>query len=584
MKSHTPKFDSAIRGILSKLVPHTVACSQCEAEFAIELADINFYKRFEVPSPTLCPSCRLQRKFGYRINFVPVFHKKTCSTPGHSEKVIALYSEANPVKVYDDDFYYSDAWDASSFGIEPECGKPFFEQWQKWVVRIPRQTLQKDRMSVDCDYVVSGVPSNKNCYYVAVPYQSENVFYSTLPGYSKNCLDMLDSDYSENCYESVYLDHCYNCRYAYESSNCLDCAFIFDCRGCGSCFGCYNLRNKKYCFFNKQLTKEEYNKKIKDINLGRRTVVREWQSKFLEAIRHAIWRGTNNIRSEGSVGNILRGCRNCFWTFRQLGNSENIRYVASTTESKDCMDCFGLGTSSSATESVYESTGIVGGNDVKFSILCRESWGIEYSGELTDCEHCFACFGLRNKKYCVFNKQYEQAEYWRMVDELKTSMLARGEYGEFFPLSMSWFPYHDTNAQIEFPLSKQEIMKRGWHWEDKEQSTVDLSKLAVVLADQVPDDSSDVGSDFLEKAIVCEKTQRPFRITKFEFDFYKVKKIPLPTVHPEERIRTRLLEWKLPYAMFRYPCSRCGKISWMGRRPQEGRRTYCEQCYQQEVA
>ena len=38
-------------------------------------------------------------------------------------------------------------------------------------------------------------------------------------------------------------------------------------------------------------------------------------------------------------------------------------------------------------------------------------------------------------------------------------MKKRGEYGEFFPASMSPFGYNETVAHEYFPLSKEEITK-----------------------------------------------------------------------------------------------------------------------------
>jgi len=76
--------------------------------------DIEFYKKLQVPAATLCPGCRMQRRMAHRV-VLPVFYKKTCSVPGHSEKVISFYSEKNPIKVYDDQYYIPDQWDAGDF-------------------------------------------------------------------------------------------------------------------------------------------------------------------------------------------------------------------------------------------------------------------------------------------------------------------------------------------------------------------------------------------------------------------------------------------------------------------------------------
>ena len=43
-----------------------------------------------------------------------------------------------------------------------------------------------------------------------------------------------------------------------------------------------------------------------------------------------------------------------------------------------------------------------------------------------------------------------------------------GEWGEFFPSSLSPFGYNETVASEYFPLSKEEALKQGFNWSDYE--------------------------------------------------------------------------------------------------------------------
>jgi len=61
--------------------------------------------------------------------------------------------------------------------------------------------------------------------------------------------------------------------------------------------------------------------------------------------------------------------------------------------------------------------------------------------------------GLRNKSYCIFNKQYTQEEYETLVPQLIEKMKADGEWGFFSPAAAS-FPYNDSLAMEYFPVSK----------------------------------------------------------------------------------------------------------------------------------
>lgn len=578
--SKTPQFDQALKEILEGLKPHQRTCQQCQKVFDIYQQDIEFYQKLRVPPPTLCPDCRQQRRLGWRINFLPIFYKKSCSAPGHSEKVIAFYSEQNPVKVYDDNYYLSDKWDGLQFGRDYDFSKPFFEQFNQLALDVPHQTLQKDPKSLNCDYVVSGV-SSKNCYYVVVPYHSEDVYYSYLPIFSKDCLDISVAGFSEQCYESINLDSCYNCCFCYESMGCLDSFFLYDCRNCSHCFGGVNLRHKKYYFFNEPLSKEEYKEKIKEINLGRRTILRDYQRKFEELLGGAIRRNLLHVKADNVFGNDTKWCQDCFYCFG-IFNSENLRYTASVDKCHDLMDFFGAGHSFFS----YDSTGIENSNGLKFCCKVWNSLDLEYCSECRNCQYCFGCFGLRNKKYCIFNKQYSKEEYWQMVDKIKTAMLKRGEYGEFFPLKMSPYPYQDTSSQIEFPLTTQEIKERGWHWEDKPEDEVDLTKFKRVLKpEDVPDDIKDVSDEILNSVILCQETQKPFRITRFELDFYRKKNLPLPTVHPLQRIKNRYSYgsfWHY-YKLWQGTCLKCHKKIYSGYSPEKKLKVYCRECYLQEV-
>ena len=580
MISKTPKFEAAINEILKELKPHIKNCKQCGANFDVFPEDIEFYKKFLVPTPTLCPDCRTQRRFGYRITFLPIFYKRNCNVFGHTEKIISFYSQENKIKVYDDEYYFSDKWDAMEFGIDYDFSKPFFEQFYDLNMSVPHQSLFHDPKSINCDYVIGGV-SAKNCYYVGIPYLSENIYYAATATFSRDCVDVNEADDCEQCYEGVYTLRCYNCKFCYWSSNCIDSAFLYNCRNCSHCFGCVNLWNKEYYFFNQRLTKEEYERKIKEINFGKRSVLNRYKKIFKEMVKAAINKNVNNIKTENSLGDTLNNCKNCFYSFRTIGKSgdnENLRYYIYGDRVSHSMDMFGAANTSYS----YESTGFASANNMKFSMTIRNGLEMEYCMECNNCEHCFGCVGLKNKKYCIFNKQYLADEYWRLVDDIKSTMLKSGEYGEFFPLTDSPLNYSDSNASLYFPASKEEILKNNWHFEEEKENIIDLSQFTVLKSIEVPDDISDVSDDILKSAIVCEETGKPFLITSFELEFYREHNLPLPTVHPLQRIKNRFLLMR-PFRLWQYPCSKCGEMMYSSLDPAKKLNVYCERCYREEV-
>jgi hypothetical protein len=76
------------------------------------------------------------------------------------------------------------------------------------------------------------------------------------------------------------------------------------------------------------------------------------------------------------------------------------------------------------------------------------------------CSNCFGCISLRNKSYCILNKQYSKEEYEKLVPQIIEKMQADGERGEFFDPSLSSFGYNETVAQEYFPLTRDEASSR----------------------------------------------------------------------------------------------------------------------------
>lgn len=576
MDNKTPKFEEALNEILENLKPHKRKCQECQTEFEITSEDIEFYKKLRVPPPTLCPNCRLQRRLGNRISFLPIFYKKSCSVSGHTEKIIAYYSEQNPVKVYDNKYYNSDNWEATEFGKDIDADKNFFPQFKSFALVIPHQPLFNDPKSVNSDYTVGGMRS-KDCYYVASPMFSEKIYYSYYPKNSRECLDVNEVEKCELCYECIDSSNCYKSISVVESFNCIDSFFLYDCRNCQNCFMSSNIRNGQYYFRNQKLSKEQYWRKMANINLGKRSVYQKYKQEFDELILKAIKKNVNNIKVENVIGDNILQSKNCYNSF-SISNSVNIRYNALVNKGVESMDVTG----GENISYLYESSGIANSNNTKFSAMCRNSLELEYSMECNNCENCFACFGLKNKRFHIFNKPYSEKEYWQKVDEIKTKMLERGEYGEFFPLKDSPFPYQDSNAQTEFPLAEKEIKEKNWHWQDEIKSDLDLSKMKTLQANEVPDDIKKVKKEIIETPIICEKTGKPFKIMSFELEFYKRINLPIPVIHPLERIK-EIFKYKRHYKLYVTTCAKCGKKIQTVFDPNKTRNIYCDECYKREV-
>ncbi|MBI3619188.1 hypothetical protein HY213_04125 [Candidatus Peregrinibacteria bacterium] len=425
---------------------------------------------------------------------------------------------------------------------------------------------------------------------------NENSPYVNDTGWAKNCHVCFGADYSEDCLycESVYysrsaLDclYCYNVEVSYECVDCKDChtllfsqgcttcadsAFLFDCIGCNHCFGCVGLRHKTYCMFNKQLSQEEYKKKVDTylpftLSSIQRSSEATLQCKLQHP--HRAFIGNNN---ENVIGNHLFNAKNVEYCFDST-DIEDVKYATNMRGAKDCQDINYWGHPG---ELCYECMAV--GEGATRLAFCIASWGgcenLYYCHACIACRDCFGCKGLRHKRYCILNKQYSKEQYESLVPRLIEYMKKTQEWGEMFPVTFSDFAYNETPAQEYHPLSKEEVEHRGWRWLQETNESLKVAK--VIPASQLPEKIGDIPDDILNWAIECETTKRPFKIAKQELDFYRAQKLPIPHFHPDERHRRRML-MRNPRKLWKRQCANCQKEIQTSYAPDRPEIVYCEE-------
>ena len=107
--------------------------------------------------------------------------------------------------------------------------------------------------------------------------------------------------------------------------------------------------------------------------------------------------------------------------------------------------------------------------------FCRNGDSVFYCDSIASVKKCFGVSGLNHKSYCILNKQYSKEEYEelfpRIVEHMGQATATAGqacEWGQFFPIEYSPFCYNETLAQDYFPLTKEEILEKGYKWKDPE--------------------------------------------------------------------------------------------------------------------
>ena len=159
-------------------------------------------------------------------------------------------------------------------------------------------------------------------------------------------------------------------------------------------------------------------------------------------------------------------------------------------------------------------------------------------------------------------------------------MRKNGEWGEFFPSSISPFGYNETLTNEYYPLTREEALKQGFKWSEYESPFPRVDK--VIPGSKIPERITEIPDDILNWAIECEITKKPFRIIPQELEFYRKHSLPVPRRHPEQRHLDRM-SMRNPRKLWERKCDKCKKdiiSTFESKRPEK---VYCEECYNREV-
>lgn len=568
-------------------------CEQCGQNFEILEEDKKFYerlavqvdgKKFEMPMPNLCFSCRHQKRLSFR-NEMSLYHRK-CDKTG--KQIISMYSSDCPCVIYDQEVWWGDEWNPMDYGRDFDFSKPFFEQFAELQKVVPRMSLNNidPENSEYCNLALG----NKNCYLVYTADYNENSAYLRFAVKDYHCFDCDYTDNSTECYEGMELDGCTRCFYTYRAKNSSGLTFCYNMMSCHDCIGCANLVNKKNCIFNEQLSREEYENRKKEFAFYTYSGVLSFKKKYEEFLRKQVRKYLDIINCENCLGDHLRDCKNAYLCY-DSNKLEDCRYIISCIGPKDCYDWdFYGGMGSQLCHEMVSSA-----YDMVNCHFCANSWNgnsdMYYSELCLGNQNLFGCIGLRHKKYCILNKQYSKDEYEKMVARIIEHMQkvpssgppevgSHGlstEWGEFFPLQLSPFSYNETIAQDYFPLTKEQAEAKGFRW--YEDATEKMYKGPQY---GISDDVKDAKDDILKAILLCSETGKFYKIIPQELEFLKRVGLPVPRISPNQRRKNRMA-MRNPLTLIDRKCSKCGAdifSSYDGGRPEP---VYCEKCYLEAV-
>ena len=515
--------------------------------------------------------------YGYRI-----LYKRKCDFTG--ENIITIYHPDLPYKVYKQDIWWSDKWNPKSYGKDYDFSRSFFEQYKELLDEVPRAALHTEYTTMVNSEYCNAASFQKNGYLCFKHIKGEDSAYTNVALNTKDSLDLAYSSDPELCYEIVDVRQCFQTFFSQDCESCSNIYFGRDLVNCTDCFGCTSMRNKSHCIFNEEYTKEEYDKKIQEFNLGSRKNLEKFKKQAYENSlkypRRAI-QSRNNTNVSGDYVYNSRNAHNVYF----VADSENVRYcqlfIKGGTNNSYDFTAFG-----STSEWVYEATWTgYNTSNVKFSVWNYRNHDTEYTFGCHGSEYLFGCVGLNKASYCIFNKQYTKEEYFPMMDKIKKHMsempffdrrgLKHG-YGGQIPVDLCPWAYNESTAYEFFPITKEEAIAKGFTWRDPDpREYLDATM-------QVPDHIKDVTDEILKAILKCIDCGKNYQIIQKELQFLKRFNLPIPDHCPLCRDRARIRQLN-PMQMSDRACMKCNMAIKTSYAPDRPEIVYCETCYKQEV-
>lgn len=546
-------------------------------------------------------------------------YKRKCDATG--EQIFSYINPKAPYRVYEREYWWSDAWDPMDYGKEIDFSRPFLAQLNDLMHEVPwasRSVLN----NVNSDYCMNS-SDQKNCYLTFHGNNNESCFYGVGVSHSRDSFDNTYLDKCEFCHQCLFCMSCYQTFYSIDCENSQDLIFCKDCVNCHDCIGCAGLRNKQYHIFNRPHSKEDYKKEAEVLNLAsykdflalKERAVKVWLTVPVKYAHEA-----HNLRVSGEY---IYNAKNVFKSYVMM-DSEECKYCQNIFQQPGTKDSYDYSFFGRGSELIYESCSVgIKVANVKFSaFIYPDSQRISYSVLCHSSRDLFGCIGLQKKQYCILNKQYTKEEYELLVPRVITHMNEmpyidkKGReyrYGEYFPPEFCPFGYNETVAQEYFPKTKEEAATGGWPWTEPEMKEYEPT----LSWKDMPEDISRVNEDITNETILCElwekegaeramehNCSKAFKIVPEEFKFYKRFNLPLPRKcfncrHYERgKLRNPLKLWKRTCqcvgiksengiyqntTKHQHGVEKCPNEFETSYAPERKEIVYCEQCYNSEV-
>ncbi|EKE29830.1 MAG: hypothetical protein ACD_2C00091G0016 [uncultured bacterium (gcode 4)] len=390
--------------------------------------------------------------------------------------------------------------------------------------------------SENCDFSEISIFVKNSYLSFTVVSWCENVLYSVnIKDNSRNILNsVMVWDSSENVYMSSGILKSSNIFYSQNILNSSDVWFSTNLIWCHDCISCNWLENQSYQINNKQYAKEEYKTKKEELlknkswfeSLHVKEKVKSWN----------VW----SIKTTWSLNFYSENLNNWVYNYR-VTDWKNVVLVWLPTWNKNIYDTYNAG--SPIWSDMYWV--MAAGWEHIYMCFHNNNWVNNfYSFLLDECSYCLWCVGLKNKKFCILNKQYSEEEWFELSDKIFMQMELDWILWESFPASMNPYFFNDTVASMfNAWLSKDEAAMRWFMWREKELKVDIPENSETVKATELWDyewfDANwnwQINKEILKKVILWEDGNS-YRIVPLEIEFLQKNNLPLPRTHWLERIK-----------------------------------------------
>ncbi len=148
----------------------------------------------------------------------------------------------------------------------------------------------------------------------------------------------------------------------------------------------------------------------------------------------------------------VHGPKNSYMVFRATLSEDNC-YCYVMNEARDCSDCFNI----TKCELCYECIDcencykLIYGQECEG---CRDSYFLQ---GCYNCSHCVGCVNLRNKEFCIFNKQYSKEDYYKKLEEM-----ALNTYSGLEKMKEDFKDFRKTQPQRSMVSLKANDVSGNW--------------------------------------------------------------------------------------------------------------------------